>query len=61
VKWKPNADLAPADLSPQVSMLKFQLESLAWMTEQEENPKWRGGILADDMGMGKVSIETCTI
>ena len=34
-------------------MLKFQLEAITWMGQQEENPRWRGGILADDMGMRK--------
>jgi len=34
-------------------MLGFQKESLDWMTEQEKNIRYRGGILADDMGMGK--------
>ena len=33
-------------------MLPFQLEGLAWMKEQEAGPV-KGGILADEMGMGK--------
>jgi hypothetical protein len=33
-------------------LLPFQRESLAWMCEQEES-KYKGGILADEMGMGK--------
>ncbi len=46
VKWKPVQEEPPEDLSPNVAMLKFQLESLAWMSQQEENGTWRGGILA---------------
>ena len=30
----------------------FQLEGLDWMTRQEKT-KWRGGLLGDEMGMGK--------
>ena len=33
-------------------LLPFQRESLAWMCEQEDS-KYKGGILADEMGMGK--------
>lgn len=35
-----------------VPMLPFQKESLAWMCKQEHG-QYRGGILADEMGMGK--------
>eukprot|EP00933_Yihiella_yeosuensis_P042464 TRINITY_DN37055_c0_g1_i1.p1 TRINITY_DN37055_c0_g1~~TRINITY_DN37055_c0_g1_i1.p1 ORF type:complete len:1176 (-),score=294.54 TRINITY_DN37055_c0_g1_i1:157-3684(-) len=35
-----------------VPMLPFQKEGLAWMCQQEESSV-RGGILADEMGMGK--------
>ncbi|KAI0772507.1 SNF2 family N-terminal domain-containing protein [Trametes elegans] len=35
-----------------VRLLPFQLESLFWMREQEKGI-WRGGMLADEMGMGK--------
>ncbi|KAI1946060.1 DNA repair protein rad16 [Ophidiomyces ophidiicola] len=30
----------------------FQLEGLSWMMEQEKS-KWKGGLLGDEMGMGK--------
>ncbi|CDO74187.1 Glycosyltransferase Family 2 protein [Trametes cinnabarina] len=35
-----------------VRLLPFQLESLSWFKEQEKGV-WRGGMLADEMGMGK--------
>ncbi|KAI6105334.1 SNF2 family N-terminal domain-containing protein [Pisolithus sp. B1] len=40
----------PAGLK--VTLLPFQQESLSWMRKQEESI-WKGGILADEMGMGK--------
>lgn len=40
----------PPDLT--TSLLPFQEEGLAWMAHQEES-QVRGGILADEMGMGK--------
>merc|ERR1719414_2302027 len=36
-----------------VSLLKFQEEGLYWLKSREDNPKNNGGILADEMGMGK--------
>lgn len=30
----------------------FQLEGLSWMLAQEES-EWKGGLLGDEMGMGK--------
>ncbi|KAJ4000578.1 SNF2 family N-terminal domain-containing protein [Lentinula boryana] len=35
-----------------LTLLPFQRESLHWMRKQEEGP-WKGGMLADEMGMGK--------
>ncbi|GBE79098.1 DNA repair protein [Sparassis crispa] len=35
-----------------VTLLPFQLESIHWMRDQEKGI-WKGGILADEMGMGK--------
>ena len=35
-----------------ISLLPFQLEGLYWMQQQEQS-EWRGGLLADEMGMGK--------
>lgn len=40
-------------------LLPFQLEGLAWMTKQEKGP-WAGGMLADEMGMGK-TIQTISL
>ena len=36
-----------------VTLLNFQLEGLSWMLRQEEANEYKGGILADEMGMGK--------
>jgi len=41
----------PAELL--ATLLPFQRESLFWMKAQERNTAYRGGILADEMGMGK--------
>ena len=41
----------PANLI--LPLLPFQRESLYWMIRQERAPLLRGGILADEMGMGK--------
>lgn len=38
--------------SLKLTLLPFQKESLFWMKKQEEGP-WKGGMLADEMGMGK--------
>ncbi|KAF5364376.1 hypothetical protein D9756_000893 [Leucocoprinus leucothites] len=35
-----------------LTLLPFQQESLYWMRQQEQG-EWRGGMLADEMGMGK--------
>ncbi|ODQ51753.1 hypothetical protein SAICODRAFT_8683 [Saitoella complicata NRRL Y-17804] len=48
----------PAGLS--LSLLPFQLEGLHWLRQQEENPTFRGGVLADEMGMGK-TIQTIAL
>lgn len=42
-----------------LTMLPFQLEGLAWMKKQEAGP-WSGGVLADEMGMGK-TIQTISL
>ena len=36
-----------------VPLLAFQKEGLGWMLEREADERTRGGILADEMGMGK--------
>lgn len=41
----------PDDLA--VTLLNFQLEGLSWMLRQEQESDYKGGILADEMGMGK--------
>ncbi len=38
--------------SLKLTLLPFQKESLYWMKKQEEG-QWKGGMLADEMGMGK--------
>ncbi len=40
----------PATITRQLK--PFQLEGLHWMIEQE-NTQWKGGLLGDEMGMGK--------
>ncbi|EJT51115.1 hypothetical protein A1Q1_07710 [Trichosporon asahii var. asahii CBS 2479] len=42
--------------SLKLTLLPFQKESLYWMKKQEEGP-WKGGMLADEMGMGKTKID----
>lgn len=36
-----------------ITLLPFQLEALHWMKEQEKSEIYNGGVLADEMGMGK--------
>lgn len=45
--------------SLKLTLLPFQKESLYWMRKQEEGP-WKGGMLADEMGMGK-TIQTIAL
>ena len=47
---KPVAGDQPAGISRKLK--SFQLEGLNWMTRQE-NSQWKGGLLGDEMGMGK--------
>ncbi|WWC93088.1 uncharacterized protein L201_008053 [Kwoniella dendrophila CBS 6074] len=48
-----------AHRSLKLTLLPFQKESLYWMKKQEEGP-WKGGMLADEMGMGK-TIQTIAL
>ena len=45
---------APAEQPASISrkLKSFQLEGLNWMIRQEQS-KWKGGLLGDEMGMGK--------
>lgn len=43
---------APQPAGLKAKLLPFQLEGLGWMLKQETGP-WSGGMLADEMGMGK--------
>lgn len=43
----------PAPPTMRVALLKFQAEGLGWMLSREADREMRGGILADEMGMGK--------
>ena len=47
---KPLAGEQPAGISRKLK--SFQLEGLNWMTRQEKS-QWKGGLLGDEMGMGK--------
>ncbi len=47
---KPEEAEQPAGLN--IKLLPFQREGLYWMTRQEQGT-WKGGMLADEMGMGK--------
>ena len=46
--------------SLKLTLLPFQKESLYWMKKQEEGP-WKGGMLADEMGMGKTWVDLFSI
>ena len=48
----------PEGLSLQ--LLPFQLEGLDWLLKQEQQARFSGGILADEMGMGK-TIQTIAL
>eukprot|EP00049_Salpingoeca_infusionum_P003423 m.66527 g.66527 ORF g.66527 m.66527 type:complete len:775 (-) comp12121_c0_seq1:1020-3344(-) len=48
----------PAQLA--VKLLPFQIEGLTWMAHQETKSEFAGGILADEMGMGK-TIQTISL
>ncbi|CAE6516136.1 unnamed protein product [Rhizoctonia solani] len=50
---------APQPEGLKVTLLPFQQESLYWMRKQEQGP-WSGGMLADEMGMGK-TIQTLAL
>jgi SNF2 family DNA or RNA helicase len=37
-------------------LMAHQVLGVAWMVDKEKSGKFRGGILADDMGLGKVDL-----
>lgn len=43
----------PPTMRAEIDLLPFQAEGLSWMVEREADETTRGGILADEMGMGK--------
>jgi len=55
---KPEAVPQPEGLSLQ--LLPFQREGLDWLLKQEQQVRFTGGILADEMGMGK-TIQTISL
>lgn len=55
---QPVAVPQPEGLSLQ--LLPFQLEGLDWLLKQEQQERFSGGILADEMGMGK-TIQTIAL
>ena len=55
---QPVAVPQPEGLSLQ--LLPFQLEGLDWLLKQEQHERFSGGILADEMGMGK-TIQTIAL
>lgn len=56
-KYEPHRAPQPADMG--VKLLPFQLEGLHWMLSQEDSI-YNGGVLADEMGMGK-TIQTIAL
>lgn len=54
LKNEPTITPTPAAQPPGISrkLKPFQLEGLNWMMQQEKS-KWKGGLLGDEMGMGK--------
>lgn len=56
-KYVPQRSEQPSGLS--IKLLPFQLEGLHWLLSQESS-KYNGGVLADEMGMGK-TIQTIAL
>lgn len=52
-------EIRPAPKGLSGNLLPFQVEGASWMYHQEVNETVRGGILADEMGMGK-TVQTIT-
>lgn len=58
-KPRPKPVKAPQPDGMSVKLLPFQLEGLHWLIQQE-NSKYNGGVLSDEMGMGK-TIQTIAL
>jgi hypothetical protein len=54
-------ELRPTPKGLVANLLPFQGEGVSWMYNQEKDVEVRGGILADEMGMGKTVQAICTI
>ena len=50
----------PQPMGLSLRLLPFQLEGLDWLLKQEQQARFGGGILADEMGMGK-TIQTIAL
>ncbi|CCH62438.1 hypothetical protein TBLA_0H01510 [Henningerozyma blattae CBS 6284] len=57
-EYVPKRALQPKHMT--IKLLPFQLEGLHWLINQEENSPYNGGVLADEMGMGK-TIQTIAL
>lgn len=59
---QPATSTAPMDQPPglNITLLPFQREGLGWLVRQEKETVYKGGILADEMGMGK-TIQTIAL
>merc|ERR1719193_423105 len=44
---------APLGFRPGFQLYSHQAKGVWWMIHQEENKQWKGGMLCDQMGLGK--------
>ena len=61
VQKKFEGEMRPPPKSLVANLLPFQEEGVSWMYNQEKHVEVRGGILADEMGMGKTVQTICVI